>query len=140
MILPDFRDVDYKVEKRIFAEKEDVIFKDGFFISTDFLENSIKVLDGAEFKLLMALSLLSMREYGDNIVYLNKPEKEKVAEMTGNTINTTAKTASNLAKKGFLVKLGGEREALYAINPLFMRRSADRDLSIQRIKNQINIK
>ena len=140
MILPDFRDVDYKVEKRVFAEKEDVIFKDGFFISTDFLENSIKELDGAEFKLLMALSLLSMREYGDNIVYLNKPEKEKVAEMTGNTMNTTAKTASNLAKKGFLVKLGGEREALYAINPLFMRRSADRDLSIQRIKNQINIK
>ena len=136
MILPDFRDVDYQAEK----ETEDAIFKDGFFISTDFLEDSIKELDGAEFKLLMALSLLSMKEYGDNIVYLNKPEKERVAAMTGNTINTTAKTASNLAKKGFLVKLGGEREALYAINPLFMRRSADRDLSIQRLKNQIDLK
>ena len=139
MILPDFRDVDYQAERGT----EDTIFKDGFFISTEFLEDSIKELDGAEFKLLMALSLLSMKEYGDNggnIVYLSKPEKEKLAAMTGNTIHTTAKTASNLAKKGFLVRLGSEREALYAINPLFIRRSADRDLSIRRIKNQIDIK
>ena len=65
MILPDFRDFNVK---RNYDHKhlEDVIFKDVFFLSTEFLEDSIKALDGAEFKLLMALSLLSMREYGDN--------------------------------------------------------------------------
>lgn len=154
MILPDYRDFsverDYNSEyssinedlskKRMLVETENKILKGGFFISTEFLESSIKELDGAEIKMLIAISILSMEKFVDNIVYLSKVEKEIVAAKTGNTLNTISRGVSALSRKGFLVRLGSEREALYAINPLFIRRSADRDLAVQRINNQMDLK
>ena len=154
MILPDYRDFsverDYNSEyssinedlskKRMLVETENKILKGGFFISTEFLESSIKELDGAEIKMLIAISILSMEKFVDNIVYLSKAEKEIVAAKTGNTLNTISRGVSALSRKGFLVRLGSEREALYAINPLFIGRSADRDLAVQRINNQIDLK
>lgn len=154
MILPDYRDFsverDYNSEyssinedlskKRMLVETENKILKGGFFLSTEFLESSIKELDGAEIKMLIAISILSMEKFVDNIVYLSKAEKEIVAAITGNTLNTISRGVSALSRKGFLVRLGGKREALYAINPLFIRRSADRDLAVQRINNQMDLK
>lgn len=154
MILPDYRDFsverDYNSEyssinedlskKRMLVETENKILKGGFFLSTEFLESSIKELDGAEIKMLIAISILSMEKFVDNIVYLSKAEKEIVAAITGNTLNTISRGISALSRKGFLVRLGGKREALYAINPLFIRRSADRDLAVQRINNQMDLK
>lgn len=154
MILPDYRDFsverDYNSEyssinedlskKRMLVETENKILKGGFFLSTEFLKSSIKELDGAEIKMLIAISILSMEKFVDNIVYLSKAEKEIVAAITGNTLNTISRGVSALSRKGFLVRLGGKREALYAINPLFIRRSADRDLAVQRINNQMDLK
>lgn len=154
MILPDYRDFsverDYNSEyssinedlskKRMLVETENKILKGGFFLSTEFLKSSIRELDGAEIKMLIAISILSMENFVDNIVYLSKAEKEIVAAITGNTLNTISRGVSALSRKGFLVRLGGKREALYAINPLFIRRSADRDLAVQRINNQMDLK
>ena len=154
MILPDYRDLsverDYNSEyssinedlskKRMLVETENKILKGGFFLSTELLESSIKELDGAEIKMLITISILSMEKFVDNIVYLRKAEKKIVAAKTGNTLNTISRGVSALSKKGFLVRLGSEREALYAINPLFIRRSADRDLAVQRINNQMDLK
>lgn len=154
MILPDYRDFsverDYNSEyssinedlskKRMLVETENKILKGGFFLSTEFLKSSIRELDGAEIKMLIAISILSMEKFVDNIVYLSKAEKEIVAAITGNTLNTISRGVSALSRKGFLVRLGGKREALYAINPLFIRRSADRDLAVQRINNQMDLK
>lgn len=154
MILPDYRDFsverDYNSEyssinedlskKRMLVETENKILKGGFFLSTEFLKSSIRELDGAEIKMLIAISILSMEKFVDNIVYLSKAEKEIVAAITGNTLNTISRGVSALSRKGFLVRLGGKREALYAINPLFIRRSTDRDLAVQRINNQMDLK
>jgi hypothetical protein len=154
MILPDYRDFsverDYNSEyssinedlskKRMLVETENKILKGGFFLSTEFLKSSIRELDGAEIKMLIAISILSMEKFVDNIVYLSKAEKKIVAAITGNTLNTISRGVSALSRKGFLVKLGGKREALYAINPLFIRRSTDRDLAVQRINNQMDLK
>ena len=154
MILPDYRDFsverDYNSEyssinedlskKRMLVETENKILKGGFFLSTEFLKSSIRELDGAEIKMLIAISILSMENFVDNIVYLSKAEKEIVAAITGNTLNTISRGVSALSRKGFLIRLGGKREALYAINPLFIRRSADRDLAVQRINNQMDLK
>ena len=154
MILPDYRDFsverDYNSEyssinedlskKRMLVETENKILKGGFFLSTEFLKSSIRELDGAEIKMLRAISILSMEKFVDNIVYLSKAEKEIVAAITGNTLNTISRGVSALSRKGFLVRLGGKREALYAINPLFIRRSADQDLAVQRINNQMDLK